>query len=173
MGGHLLPAFHHWLQMTVGQTPLRVAQFLLTTLVFAGPGAVFYRLGMPALLRRAPDMNSLVVLGTGAAWAWSTLVTFAPSAVPEVGRHVYFEAAAVIVTLILLGRWLEARARGQAGAAIAGLIALRPDTAPRLDITGTPRDVALVEVTTGDTLAAAPRRPGGRRRHCRNRREPC
>jgi Cu+-exporting ATPase len=104
-------------------------------------------------------MNSLVVLGTSAAWAWSTLVTFAPSAVPEVGRHVYFEAAAVIVTLILLGRWLEARARGHAGAAIAGLIALRPDTAPRLDITGTPRDVALVEVTTGDTLLL---RPGAR-----------
>jgi Cu+-exporting ATPase len=159
MGGHLLPAFHHWLHLTVGQTPLRVAQFLLTTLVLLGPGAVFFRLGMPALLRRAPDMNSLVVLGTGAAWAWSTLVTFAPSAVPEVGRHVYFEAAAVIVTLILLGRWLEARARGHAGAAIAGLIALRPDTAPRLDITGTPRDVALVEVTTGDTLLL---RPGAR-----------
>jgi hypothetical protein len=133
MGGHLVPAFHHWLQMTVGQTPLRLMQFALTTLVLAGPGAVFYRLGMPALLRRAPDMNSLVVLGASAAWAWSTLVTFAPTAVPEAGRHVYFEAAAVIVTLILLGRWLEARARGQAGAAIAGLIALRPDTAPRLD----------------------------------------
>jgi Cu+-exporting ATPase len=84
-------------------------------------------------------MNSLVVLGTSAAWAWSTLVTFAPTAVPEAGRHVYFEAAAVIVTLILLGRWLEARARGRAGAAIAGLIALRPDTAPRLDDTGTRR----------------------------------
>jgi Cu+-exporting ATPase len=89
--------------MTIGQTPLRLMQFALTTLVLAGPGAVFYRLGIPALLRRAPDMNSLVVLGTAAAWAWSTLVTFAPTAVPEAGRHVYFEAAAVIVTLILLG----------------------------------------------------------------------
>jgi Cu+-exporting ATPase len=120
MGGHLVPSFHHWLQMTIGQTPLRLMQFALTTLVLAGPGAVFFRLGIPALLRRAPDMNSLVVLGTSAAWAWSVLVTFAPTAVPEAGRHVYFEAAAVIVTLILLGRWLEARARGRAGAAIAG-----------------------------------------------------
>jgi Cu+-exporting ATPase len=159
MGGHLVPSFHHWLQMTIGQTPLRLMQFALTTLVLAGPGAVFFRLGIPALLRRAPDMNSLVVLGTSAAWAWSVLVTFAPMAVPEAGRHVYFEAAAVIVTLILLGRWLEARARGRAGAAIAGLIALRPDTAPRLDDTGTARDVALDDIVPGDLLLL---RPGAR-----------
>jgi Cu+-exporting ATPase len=159
MGGHVLPAFHHWLHMTLGETSLRVGQFLFTSLVLAGPGAVFYKLGVPALLRRAPDMNSLVVLGTAAAWSWSTLVTFVPSAVPEAGRHVYFEAAAVIVTLILLGRWLEARARGQAGAAIAGLIALRPDTAPRIDATCMPRDVALAEIVIGDTLLL---RPGAR-----------
>jgi heavy metal translocating P-type ATPase len=159
MGGHVVPSFHHWLHMTVGETPLRVAQFLLTTLVLAGPGAVFFRLGVPALLRRAPDMNSLVVLGTSAAWVWSTLVTFAPTVVPESGRHVYFEAAAVIVTLILLGRWLEARARGRAGAAIAGLIALRPDTAPRLDPDGSPRDVPLAEIVPGDRLLL---RPGAR-----------
>ena len=83
MGGHVFPPFHHWLAMTFGETPVRVAQFLMTTLVLAGPGAVFFRLGLPALLRRAPDMNSLVVLGTSAAWAWSTLVTFAPMAVPR------------------------------------------------------------------------------------------
>jgi Cu+-exporting ATPase len=159
MGGHLVPAFHHWLQMAIGQTPLRLMQFALTTLVLAGPGAVFYRLGIPALLRRAPDMNSLVVLGTSAAWAWSVVVTFAPTAVPEAGRHVYFEAAAVIVTLILLGRWLEACARGRAGAAIAGLIALRPDTAPRLDDTGTAQEVSLDEVVPGDRLLL---RPGAR-----------
>src|SRR6056297_1872526 len=159
MGGHVFPPFHHWLAMTFGETPVRVAQFLLTTLVLAGPGAVFFRLGVPALMRRAPDMNSLVVLGTSAAWTWSTLVTFAPTAVPESGRHVYFEAAAVIVSLILLGRWLEARARGRAGAAIAGLIALRPDTAPRLDPDGTPRDVPLAEIVPGDRLLL---RPGAR-----------
>jgi Cu+-exporting ATPase len=159
MGGHLVPAFHHWLAMTVGEGPLRLMQFVLTTAVLAGPGAVFYRLGVPALLRRAPEMNSLVVLGASAAWLWSTLVTFAPSVVPEDGRHVYFEAAAVIVTLILLGRWLEARARGQAGAAIAGLIALQPDTAPRLDADGTARDVSLSEIGAGDVLLL---RPGAR-----------
>ncbi|MDG4647154.1 heavy metal translocating P-type ATPase [Roseibacterium sp. SDUM158017] len=159
MGGHIVPALHHWLTMTFGQTPLRIAQFVLTTAVLAGPGAVFFRLGVPALLRRAPEMNSLVVLGAGAAWAWSTVVTFAPDLVPQSGRHVYFEAAAVIVTLILLGRWLEARARGQAGAAIAGLMALRPDTATRLRADGTEEDVPLERIRPGDLLRL---RPGGR-----------
>ncbi len=159
MGGHVFPSFHHWLHMTIGETPLRLFQFVLTTLVLVGPGAVFFRLGVPALLRRAPDMNSLVVLGTSAAWIWSTLVTFVPAAIPEAGRHVYFEAAAVIVTLILLGRWLEARARGRAGAAIAGLIALRPDTAPRIDPAGNAVDVRLDDIAPGDRLLL---RPGAR-----------
>jgi Cu+-exporting ATPase len=75
--------------------------------------------------------------------------------VPEAGRHVYFEAAAVIVTLILLGRWLEARARGQAGAAIAGLIALRPDTAPRLDATGT-AGCGLAEIVRATPCSCGP-----------------
>jgi Cu+-exporting ATPase len=159
MGGHLIPPFHHWLTMTFGQTPLRIMQFLLTTAVLAGPGAVFFRLGVPALLRRKPEMNSLVVLGAGAAWAWSTVVTFAPDLVPATGRHVYFEAAAVIVTLILLGRWLEARARGQAGAAIAGLMALRPDTAPRVSADGSEEEVPLDRIRPGDRLRL---RPGAR-----------
>ncbi len=159
MGGHMIPAFHHWLTMSFGQTPLRILQFVLTTAVLAGPGAVFFRLGVPALLRRRPEMNSLVVLGAGAAWAWSTVVTFAPELVPATGRHVYFEAAAVIVTLILLGRWLEARARGQAGAAIAGLMALRPDTAPRLSADGSEEEVPLERIRAGDRLRL---RPGAR-----------
>ena len=60
---------------------------------------------------RAPEMNSLVALGAGAAWSYSVVATFAPQWLPEAARNVYFEAAAVIVTLILLGRMLEARAR--------------------------------------------------------------
>ncbi|SFA42164.1 ATPase, P-type (transporting), HAD superfamily, subfamily IC [Paracoccus halophilus] len=78
-------------------------------------GRVFFRAGIPALLRRAPEMNSLVALGAGAAWLYSTVATFAPGLLPADSLHVYYEAAAVIVTLILLGRWLEARAKGQAG----------------------------------------------------------
>ncbi|PWK60112.1 heavy metal translocating P-type ATPase [Roseicyclus mahoneyensis] len=155
MGGHLIPAFHHWQMASFGMFPLHLVQFILTTAVLAGPGRVFFRLGLPALLKGAPEMNSLVVLGTSAAWAWSTLVTFAPALVPETGRFVYFEAAAVIVTLILLGRWLEGRARGQAGAAIRSLMALRPDTAIRI-AGGIETEVALSELRRGDLIRLKP-----------------
>jgi P-type Cu+ transporter len=129
MGGHLIPAFHHWLMGLIPMQTLWLAQFLLVTLVLLGPGRRFFAKGLPALARAAPDMNSLVALGTGAAWAYSTTVTFAPALVPETARAVYFEAAAVIIVLILLGRTLEARARGRAGAAIARLVRLQPKLA--------------------------------------------
>ncbi|NBC96956.1 MAG: hypothetical protein GVY27_11445 [Deinococcus-Thermus bacterium] len=117
MGGHLIPAFHAWQMEALGTFPARVIQFVLATAVLAGPGALFFRSGIPALLRGAPEMNALVALGTGAAWAYSTLVTFGPTLLPETARAVYFEPAAVIVTLILLGRWLESRAAGRASCA--------------------------------------------------------
>ncbi len=158
MGGHLIPAFHHWQMDAFDPLALGVFKFLLTSAVLAGPGRVFFRLGIPALLRGAPEMNSLVVLGTTAAWGWSTLVTFAPALVPDSGRHVYFEAAAVIVTLILLGRWLEAGARGRAGAAIRKLMALRPDTAIRIT-DGAEAEVSLADLRRGDLIRL---KPGGR-----------
>ncbi|AWB48614.1 heavy metal translocating P-type ATPase [Gemmobacter aquarius] len=128
MGGHLVPAFHHWL-MGVAGAWLFPVQFALATLVLAFPGRRFFVKGIPALLRGGPDMNSLVAVGTGAAWVYSTVVTFAPWVLPAEARVVYFEAAAVIVVLILLGRTLEARARGRAGAAIARLVRLQPRVA--------------------------------------------
>jgi Cation transport ATPase len=94
--------------------------------VLAGPGRRFYVHGLPALLRGGPDMNSLVAVGTLAAWGYSLLALLAPSALPHGSVHVYFESAAVIVTLVLAGRWLEARARGRTSAAIARLVKLQP-----------------------------------------------
>ena len=129
MGGHLVPAFHHWLMGLAPQSVLWGAQFVLATLVLLFPGRRFFLKGVPALLRGAPDMNSLVAVGTAAAWAYSTVATFAPGLLPDTARAVYFEASAVIVVLILIGRALEARARGRAGAAIAGLIGLQPKVA--------------------------------------------
>lgn len=155
MGGHAIPALHHWLMATLGQQTLWTLQFLLTTLVLVGPGRRFFARGIPALLRGAPDMNALVALGTGAAWAYSTLVTFAPGLLPPEARMPYFESAAVIVTLILLGRMLEARARGRAGAAIRDLAGLRPATARRVlgkDVD----DVPLDAVIAGDLLRVLP-----------------
>lgn len=128
MGGHLYPPFHHWVMTTVGQQLSWTFQFVLTSAVLVGPGRRFYTVGLPMLAKGAPDMNSLVAVGTLAAYGYSVVATFLPHLLPSEAQAVYFEAAAVIVALILLGRYLEARAKGQAGAAIAKLVELAPTT---------------------------------------------
>lgn len=155
MGGHILPDLHHLIARTIGVQASWTLQFFLTTLVLMGPGRVFFAKGLPALAQRAPDMNALVVLGAGAAWLFSTVALLAPSLLPADTRVVYFEAAAVIVTLILLGRWLEARAKGQTGAAIKRLLGLRPSTA-RILKDGKEIDVPIASVIAGDTLIIRP-----------------
>lgn len=129
MGAHFIPGVATWIDSTIGAQADKVIQFALTTLIMIWPGADFYRKGVPALLKGAPDMNALVALGTLAAWGFSTIATFTPSILPAGSRGVYFEAAAVIITLILLGRLLEARAKGQTGDAIRKLIGLAPKQA--------------------------------------------
>ena len=108
MGSHLIPAVHMAIEAGIGRQASWLVQFALTTAVLAGPGRPFFRLGLPALLKGAPDMNSLVAVGTGAAYAYSVVATFLPALLPDAVRTVYYEAAAVIVVLILVGRWLEA-----------------------------------------------------------------
>ncbi|MFT4248579.1 MAG: heavy metal translocating P-type ATPase [Pseudomonas sp.] len=147
MGGHLLPVFHHWQLHALGERPLRLVQFVLATLVLAWPGWRFFRRGVASLRHRAPDMNALVTLGAGAAWAYSSVATFAPGVLPAGTDHVYFEAAAVIVVLVLLGRWLEARARGRTSDAIRHLTGLQPRTARVL------RGDAFVELPLAQVLA--------------------
>ncbi|MGH1423481.1 MAG: heavy metal translocating P-type ATPase [Pseudooceanicola sp.] len=155
MGGHAYPPLHHWIAANVGEQTSRVFQFVLTTLVLIGPGRQFFQKGIPALLRAAPEMNSLVALGTLAAWGYSVIATFAPALLPEGARNVYFEAAAVIVVLILIGRWLEARAKGQTGAAIRRLIGLRPQMA-RVERDGAALDVPIDDVIAGDVVVLRP-----------------
>jgi len=155
MGGHLVPAFHHWVAMNLGEGTSRWLQLVLTTFVLFGPGWQFYRKGFPALLKGAPDMNSLVALGTSAAYFYSLLVTLAPGLLPEAVRAVYFEAAAVIVVLILLGRTLEARAKGRTGAAIQTLLGLRPRTAQVLH-DGVAVETALDAIRVGDLVLVRP-----------------
>ena len=155
MGSHLVPAMHHWVEATIGAQTARIAAFVLTAIVLAGPGRRFYAAGARTLLRGAPDMNALVMLGTAAAFGFSTVATFRPDWLPEGARHVYFEAAAVIVTLILLGRWFEARAKGRTSDAIRRLVALRPDTA-RVVRDGAETELALSEVAVGDVIAVRP-----------------
>ncbi len=155
MVSHLIPGFHHWVMATIGIQTSWLIQFVLTTLVLAFPGRVFLRKGLPLLARAEPDMNSLVALGAIAAWSYSTVATFAPLLLPVTARAVYFVAAAVIVTLILLGRMLEARARGQAGQAIRRLVDLTPQTARVTRPTGS-YDLPLAELRPGDVVLTRP-----------------
>ena len=129
MGKHTLPGFEGLIERSIGTQTSWLIQFTLATVVLFGPGKDFFAAGIPALVRRTPDMNSLVALGTGAAWIYSVVATFLPGLLPDGVRAVYFEAAAVIVVLVLLGRWLEARAKGKTGAAIQALLGLQAKTA--------------------------------------------
>ncbi|WP_420863827.1 heavy metal translocating P-type ATPase [Algirhabdus cladophorae] len=158
MGSHLFPAFHHMIHQTIGVASSWWIQFCLTTLVLAGPGRDFFRLGSASLIKRQPDMNALVALGAGSAWLFSTCVLIAPNWFPAQSRAVYFEAAAVIVVLILLGRWLEARAKGRTGAAIRALIDLQPPTAEKI-VDSLPKTVPLQDLALGDHILI---RPGAR-----------
>lgn len=126
MGSHVIPGMHDWVMKTVGHPESWYVQFAFATLVMFGPGLAFFRKGIPALLRWAPDMNSLVALGTGSAWSYSVVATFASALLPAGTQHVYYEAAAVIVMLILVGRYLEALAKGRTSEAIRRLMSFRP-----------------------------------------------
>ncbi|MGR3627197.1 MAG: heavy metal translocating P-type ATPase [Limimaricola sp.] len=158
MGGHMIPGFHAAIAQGIGLWTSWLIQFVLTTLVLVGPGRIFVMRGLPALWRGAPDMNSLVALGTLAAWGYSTVATFAPGLLPETARAVYFEAAGVIVTLILLGRALEARAKGRTGAAIRALVDLQAPVA-RIERGGETIEIDAGELRPGDMMLV---RPGDR-----------
>ncbi|HBQ35630.1 MAG TPA: heavy metal translocating P-type ATPase, partial [Rhodobacteraceae bacterium] len=155
MGGHFIPGVHDWVNATIGQQNSRYLQFILTTLVLFGPGLRFYKLGIPALLKGAPEMNSLVALGTAAAYSFSLVATFIPQVLPKGTAHVYFEAAAVIIVLILLGRYLEARAKGRTGEAIAKLVGLQAKTA-RVERGGKVVELPIDEIVQGDVVHVRP-----------------
>lgn len=158
MGSHLVGPFGHWLDATFGRQPVLYLSFVLASVVQFGPGLRFYAKGVPALLRAAPDMNSLVVLGTSAAYGYSVVATFAPDLLPEGTVNVYYEAAAVIVTLIMLGRYLEAVSKGRTSEAIRRLVGLQPKTA-RVRRDGIVTEVPLNDVLVGDLVVV---RPGDR-----------
>lgn len=158
MGSHMIPALHHLIMRTIGMEASWSLQFVFTTLVLMGPGREMFSRGFHALIRRAPDMNSLVALGAGAAWIYSTVALVAPGLLPAASRVVYFEAAAVIVTLILMGRWFEARAKGRTGAALRALIGLQPDTAS-VKRDGDWVTLPIADLMPGDIIRIP---PGGR-----------
>ena len=166
MGGHL-PGLH----ALVGQQPSNWIQFALATPVVLWAGWPFFERGWASLTTRNLNMFTLIAMGTGVAWAYSVIATFAPGFFPpafqEMGGAVpvYFEAAAVITVLVLLGQVLELRAREQTGGAIRALLDLAPKTARRIRADGADEEVALDAIAVGDRSARAAGRKGpGRRR---------
>lgn len=155
MGSHMIPAVHGLIESTIGMHNSWLIQFVLTTLVLVLPGRRFYQKGLPALLRGGPDMNSLVAVGTLAAYGYSVVATFAPALLPAGTVNVYYEAAAVIVALILLGRFLEARAKGRTSAAIQRLVGLQAKTA-RVRRNGSMQEIPVADVVAGDLVEVRP-----------------
>lgn len=155
MGSHLIPGMHHLIAQTIGIQNSWYLQFILTTLVLVIPGRRFYIHGLPALLRLAPDMNSLVAVGTLAAYLFSIVATFIPSILPAGTVNVYYEAAAVIVALILLGRFLEAKAKGRTSEAIQRLVSLQAKVA-HVSRNNQIVDIPIDQVVVGDFIIVKP-----------------
>ena len=155
MGGHVLPGFERLIADVIGQKANWIIQCIFATAVLFGPGLDFYRRGFPALWRGAPDMNSLVALGTGAAYAFSLIATFLPQILPGGVSGVYYEPASLIVVLILFGRDLENRAKGRTGKAIQSLLGLRVKTA-QVRRAGKFVECPIEEIVVGDVLSLRP-----------------
>ncbi len=128
---------------------------ILTTMVLFGPGRRFFRPGWIAYRHLSPDMNSLVMTGTGAAWAYSLTVLLLPGLFPPEARNLYFDSAAVIVTVILFGKYLEEIAKGRTSGAIRKLIGLQSKTA-RVIRDGREEEVAIASVHPGDLIIVRP-----------------
>jgi P-type Cu+ transporter len=149
----------------MGDSALRWLQFALATPVVLWCGWPFFVRGWQSIAHKSPNMFTLIAIGTGAAYVFSVVATVAPHLIPQSaqgattsghGIEVYYESAAVIITLVLLGQVLELRARGQTSSAIRALLQLAPKTARKLNDDGTEVDVPLEQVQVGDRLRARP-----------------
>jgi Cu+-exporting ATPase len=151
----MVPGGMAWVDGLVPMQTRWLVAFALATAVQFGPGWRFYRAGWAAARHAAPDMNTLVALGTTAAYGYSVVATFAPGVLPEGAVHVYYEASATIITLILLGKWFEARAKGRTSDAVRALLGLRAETA-RIVRAGREVEVPIEEVRVGDVVRVRP-----------------
>ncbi len=157
MGGHVFD-FHNWISVPSSN----LVQFLFATPVALWAGWPFFVRGWQSLRTMNLNMFTLIALGTGVAWTYSVVVTFMPDIFPATFRMhggavaVYFEAAAVITVLVLLGQVLELRARANTGGAIRALLDLAPKQARRVEGDGPESDIPLDQVRLGDTLRIRP-----------------
>ncbi len=159
MGGHLIPALHHLVSIKASAW----AQFMLATPVVIWAGWPFFQQGWVSIRTRKLNMFTLIAIGTGVAWTYSVVATTAPAIFPPAFRDaatgtvaVYFEAAAVITVLVLLGQVLELRARERTSGAIKALLNLAPKTARRLGDDGSHEEVSLEMIAVGDRLRVRP-----------------
>ena len=157
MGGHLFPALHH----LVSERASAWIQLLLATPVVLWGGWPFFERGWLSLKTRKLNMFTLIAMGTGVAWSYSMVATLAPGIFPAAFREggtiaVYFEAAAVITVLVLLGQVLELRARDRTSGAIKALLGLAPKTARRIAADGQEEEVSLDLISVGDRLRVRP-----------------
>ena len=153
MAGHRL----QWFDMAVQSW----IELVLTLPIVLWAGWPFFERGVQSVIHRSPNMWTLIGLGTSAAFVYSVVATVAPGVFPasfvSMGRvSVYFEAAAVIISLTLLGQILELKARSQTSAAIRSLLGLSPKTARRINADGSEEDIPLTHVHVGDTLRVRP-----------------
>ncbi|HPG01953.1 MAG TPA: heavy metal translocating P-type ATPase [Rhodoblastus sp.] len=157
MGGHLMRIDHY-----MGRAVSNYVQFALATPVVLWCGWPFFERGWRSLVTRNLNMFTLIAMGTGIAWIYSVVATFVPNLFPPTFRDpegavaVYFEAAAVITVLVLLGQVLELRAREATGGAIRALLDLAPKTAMKVGADGSEQEVALDGVMVGDRLRVRP-----------------
>ncbi len=156
MGGHIFNV-HHYINASVSNW----IQLVLATPVVLWAGKPFFERGWQSLKTRNLNMFTLIAMGTGVAWLYSIVATLAPNIFPETFQQdgtvaVYFEAAAVITALVLLGQVLELKAREQTGGAIRALLDLAPKTARRIDENGNEEDVSLDQIKVGDLLRVRP-----------------
>jgi P-type Cu+ transporter len=146
-------------QDALGHRTLAWIELALATPVVLWCGWPFFRRGWESVRAGNLNMFTLIALGTGVAYAYSLVATLAPEIIPSSGTHgvpLYFEAAAVITTLVLLGQVLELRARSRTGSALRALLGLAPKTARRIDDDGAEHDVPLEQVQVGDRLRVRP-----------------
>ncbi|WP_417669049.1 heavy metal translocating P-type ATPase [Pseudoalteromonas tetraodonis] len=144
--------------MSVTTNAQRIGWFIVgivTLVVMAIAGKQFYNGAWQSFKNHTANMDTLIALGTGTAWLYSMVVVIAPSVLPEVARHVYFEASAMIIGLISLGLAFEVKARGRTSEAIKRLIGLQPKTA-RVVRDNKEQDIAISEVLKNETVRVRP-----------------
>lgn len=155
MGREFVPDLKDALHAMASGTFWNWCEAVLTTVVLFGPGRRFFRPGWIAYRHLSPDMNSLVMTGTGAAWIYSLVVLLLPGVFPAEARNLYFDSATVIVTVILFGKYLEEIAKGRTSGAIKKLIGLQAKTA-HVVRNDREEDIAVADLHPGDLIVVRP-----------------